>query len=77
MTDTPVIGAQPAPASFTEARLRSQRTLGEARLRAAAMADQPDTAEMRAAVKRLSRLLDAGVPLKPNVPRGYYLSFTV
>jgi uncharacterized protein YceH (UPF0502 family) len=77
MSVAPAIGAAPAPVSFPEAQLRSQRTLGEVRARANVLADKADSAEMRAAVDRLTRFLDSGQPLKTNVPRGYYLSFTV
>ncbi len=77
MTDAPAIGAAPAPVSFPEAQLRSQRSLTDVRARTAALADQADSSEMRAAVSRLSRFLESGQPLKNNVPRGYYLSFTV
>ena len=76
MADTPAIGAQPARVSFPEAQLRNQRTQGEVRARAT-FVNQDEGAEMRAAVDRLARFLNSGQPLKPNVPRGYYLSFTV
>jgi hypothetical protein len=79
MTETPALGPSvigPETATFSEARLRTQRTLAEVQNRAA-FANEGDSAETQAALKRLSRLLDSGVPLKANAPRGYYLSFTV
>jgi hypothetical protein len=77
MTDTPIVGAVRAPVSFADAQFRSQRTLDGVRARANALSGEADSAEMRAAVDRLSRFLDSGLPLKTNVPRGHYLSFTV
>lgn len=39
----------------------------------AAAAGSADAPHARKAIDRLSQLLDAGVPLNPDVPRGYYL----
>lgn len=74
MAETPAIGAPRV--TFPEAQLRSQRTVTEVRARAAFL-NQDDSAEARAALNRLSRLLDSGVPLKPNAPRGFYLNFII
>jgi hypothetical protein len=75
MADTPAIGANSV--SVPEAQLRSQRTMREVRAHAAVAADQADSAEMRAALKRLARILASGQPPRANVPRGFYLNFTV
>lgn len=75
MAETPAIGA--ARVTFPEAQLRSQRTLTEVRAQASVYAAEGDSPEAHAALKRLSRLLDSGVPLRPNVPRGFYLNFTI
>lgn len=43
----------------------------------ARVAEKSDSAEARQALARLSRLLASGQPLRGDVPRGYYLNFTV
>lgn len=75
MADTPSIGANPV--SFPEAQLRSQRTMREVRAHAAVAAGEAESAETRAALKRLSHMLASGQPPRANVPRGFYLNFTV
>lgn len=75
MADTPRIS--PNVLSFPEAQLRTQRTMREVRVHAAVAADQGESAEMRAALKRLSRILASGQPPRANVPRGFYLNFTI
>lgn len=39
----------------------------------AAAAGSADAPHARKAIDRINKLLDAGVPLKRDVPRGYYL----
>lgn len=43
----------------------------------ARVAEKSDSAEARQALARLSRFLASGQPLRGDVPRGYYLNFTV
>jgi hypothetical protein len=75
MADIPAIGANSV--SLPEVQLKSQRTMREIRAHAAVAAGEAESAEMRAAFKRLSRALASGQPLRADVPRGYYLNFTV
>lgn len=75
MADTAPIS--PNVVSFPEAQLRTQRTMREIRAFAAVAADQGESAEMRAALKRLNRFLASDQPPRANVPRGFYLNFTV
>jgi hypothetical protein len=75
MADTPRVS--PNGVSFPEAQLRTQRTMREVRAQAAVVADQGESAEMRAALKRLSRILASDQPPRTNVPRGFYLNFTI
>lgn len=74
MADTARIS--PNVVSFPETQLRSQRTMREIRAHAA-VADQAESAETRAALNRLRRFLASDQPPRTNVPRGYYLNFTV
>ena len=74
--------AETAPVSqsvvaLPEGQLKSQRTMREVRAHAAVVAEGGDSAEMRGARARLSLLLASDQPLRTNVPRGYYLNFTV
>ena len=75
MADTASIS--PNVVTFPEAQLRSQRTMREIRAHAAVAADGGESAEMRTALKRLSRFLASDQPPRANVPRGFYLNFTV
>lgn len=75
MTESPRIA--PNVVSFPEAQLRTGRTMREVRAQAEIVADQADSAEMRAALRRLNRFLASDEPPRANAPRGYYLSFTV
>jgi len=75
MADTPRIS--PNVVSFPEAQLRTQRTMREVRAHAAVVADQAESAETRVALKRLRRVLASDQPPRANVPRGFYLNFTV
>jgi hypothetical protein len=43
----------------------------------ARVAEKSDSAEARQALTRLSQILASGQPLRGDVPRGYYLNFTV
>ena len=45
--------------------------------RRAAVAQDRDSQRNRAALARLDRLLAAGQPLDPNVPRGHYLNIRI
>ena len=75
MADTSRIS--PNVVSFPEAQLRTSRTMREVRVHAAVVADQAESAEMRIALKRLSRVLASDQPPRANVPRGFYLNFTI
>jgi hypothetical protein len=43
----------------------------------AAVSDKADSAEARKALTRLNEFLTSGQLLRPDVPRGYYLNFTI
>jgi hypothetical protein len=43
----------------------------------AAVSDKADSAEARKALARLNQFLSSGQPLHADVPRGYYLNFTI
>lgn len=43
----------------------------------ARVAEKSDSAEAREALVRLNRILASGQPLRGDVPRGYYLNFTI
>jgi hypothetical protein len=43
----------------------------------ARVAEKSDSTEARQALLRLNRILANGQPLRGDVPRGYYLNFTV
>ncbi len=75
MADSPRIS--PNVVTFPEAQLRVGRTIREVRAQAETVADQADSAEMRAALKRLSRFLASDEAPRANAPRGYYLNFTI
>ena len=48
----------------------------EARLRAE-VTESDDSPELKVALKRLDRVLNAGQPLRDQVPRGFYLNIRV
>ena len=75
MADTPRV--TPSVVSLPEAGLRATRTVREVRAQTAIATDGADSLEMRTALKRLSRILASDQPLRTNVPRGFYLSFTI
>ena len=52
-------------------------TVREVRAQSAIATDGADSLETRIALKRLSRVLASDQPLRTNVPRGFYLSFTI
>ncbi len=75
MTDTSRIATAPAP--VFDVQTRSQRTMREVRAHANAYAGNGDSPEMQKAIGKLRRVLVTGEPLRPDVPRGYYLNFTI
>ncbi|MBM3564539.1 MAG: hypothetical protein FJX42_00295 [Alphaproteobacteria bacterium] len=75
MTDSVRISSTPTP--LLEVPARAQRTMREVRAHAAVYADAGDNPDMQKAVGKLRRTLNSGQPLRPDVPRGYYLNFTV
>ena len=75
MSESP--GIAPNVVTFPEAQLRTGRTMREVRARAAHIADQADSAEMHAALRRLSRFLASDEAPRAGAPRGYYLNFTI
>ncbi len=75
MSDTLRVATNTAPVIDVQAR--AGRTMREVRAHAAVYADTGDSPEMQKAFGKLRRALVAGEPLRPDVPRGYYLNFTV
>ena len=75
MSDTLRVATNTAPVIDVQAR--AGRTMREVRTHAAVYADKGDSADMQMAVAKLRRSLAASEPLRPDVPRGYYLNFTV
>lgn len=76
MTDTARVPPA-ASAPVLDVQSRTQRTQREVRAHAAVYADKGDSADMQIAVAKLRRSLAAGEAFRPDVPRGYYLNFTV
>ena len=75
MTDTIRVSTNPTP--IIDVQSRAQRTMREVRAHANAYAENGDSPELQKAVGKLRRTLVSGEPLRPDVPRGYYLNFTI
>lgn len=62
--------------ALSRPRAETLATAREAK-RHAAVAEQDDSPDARRALARLDKLLKAGAGPREDVPRGYYLNFTV
>lgn len=74
MADIAQLSIQPRPAGGN--RPDGYQAVREVRARAA-VSNKTDTPESIAQVIRLNKILAKGEPLNADVPRGYYLNFTV